>query len=69
MSGDIEIILTEHAKERMAAKGITKEQIKNAINHGAKQKQTDGFLASYTYIEVAYKLRGKKHIIKTVKIK
>lgn len=69
MIGDIEIVLTEHAKERMTAKGVDNEQIKRAIMYGAKQKQTGGFLASYTYIEVAYKIIKNKYIIKTVKIK
>ena len=36
---------------------------------GGKIKQTDGLLASYGYLEVAYKTRDKKYIIKTVKIK
>ncbi|MBI5065974.1 DUF4258 domain-containing protein [Candidatus Woesearchaeota archaeon] len=69
MTDDFELILTEHAKERMAAKGISKEQIKTAIKQGAKQKQTEGLLATYTYLEVAYKIIGKKYVVKTVKIR
>ncbi len=63
------IILSEHAKKRMAEKAITLEQIKRAITQGAKVRQTDGFLAIYTYLEIAYKIRGNKYIIKTVKIR
>lgn len=63
------IILREHAKMRMAEKAITVEQIKRAIMRGAKMRQTDGFLAIYADIEVAYKIRGDKYIIKTVKIR
>ncbi len=59
--------ITKHAKERMVLHGITHEQIKRAIQHGAKTKQTDGYLASYTYIKVAYKEIGEEHYkIKTV---
>ena len=63
------VILTEHAKIRMAEKAINMEQIKRAIQQGAKIKQTDGLLAIYADIEVAYKIRGEKYIIKTVKVR
>ena len=63
------IILTEHAKKRMAQKAITLEQIKRVITQGAKIRQTDGFLAAYAWLEVAYVVRGQKCIIKTVKVK
>ena len=46
--------------------GITEEQIKTAIQRGAKVPQTDGFLVMYTYIRVAYKVKYDKCIIKTV---
>ena len=60
-------VLTKHAKERMVINGISKEQIKIAIQHGAKVKQTAGFLASFTYIKVAYKEIGDKvYKVKTV---
>ena len=65
----MELILTKHAKLRMIEKAITKEQIGITIQKGGKIKQTDGLLASYGYLEVAYKTRDKKYIIKTVKIK
>lgn len=69
MVDNIEIILARHAKERMAAKGITKEQIKRVIKQGAKQRQTDGLLVTFTYVEVAYKIVNNKYLIKTVKIR
>lgn len=63
----VEIVITKHAKEKMALHGISKEQVKVAIIHGAKVNQTDGFLASYTYIKVAYKkIDEKTYKIKTV---
>ena len=52
---EIVLLLTKHAKEKMAVHGITKEQVKQVIGRGATVKQTDGLLASYTYLKVAYK--------------
>ena len=55
-----------HAKEKMDIEGISEEQIKNAIKMGSITRQTDGYLASYTYLKVAYKRRGDVYRIKTV---
>lgn len=53
----------------MHIEGIDKEQIKRCIKRGAKFKQTDGFLAVYSYIRVAYKLVDKdRYLIKTVMV-
>ncbi|MBW2975713.1 DUF4258 domain-containing protein [Candidatus Woesearchaeota archaeon] len=66
----MELILTNHARDKMHIEGIEKEQIKRCILRGAKFKQTDGFLAVYTYVQVAYKVIGKdKYLIKTVMVK
>ena len=47
--------------------GINTLYIKKAINQGSKTRQTDGFLACYTYYCVAYKiLNDKTYKIKTV---
>ena len=63
----IELIITKHAKERMIQHSITKEQVKMAIERGAKVKQTEGYLASFTYIKVAYKkISDETYKIKTV---
>lgn len=62
------IILTKHTKEMMVERGITKEQIKMAIERGSKVKQTNGFKTTYSYIGVCYKIKGEKHIIKTITI-
>lgn len=58
--------ISQHAKERMDREGIDEEQIKRAIKMGSITKQTDGYLASYTYMRVAYKKRGEVYRIKTV---
>lgn len=62
--------ITLHAKERMAKNAITMEMAKRAIKEGAHQRQTDGFLASYSYFKIAYKkIGGDVYKIKTVYIK
>lgn len=58
--------ISKHAKEKMDIEGINEDQIKNAIQRGSISRQTDSYLASYTYIKVAYKKRGNIYRIKTV---
>lgn len=51
----------------MIALGISIDEVKRAINEGSKTKQTEGFLACYSYYCVAYKIIGEKvYKIKTV---
>ena len=63
------LILTLHAKEQMVERGVNKQQVIDVIKKGSKVVQTDGFLASYSYIKVAYKIKGVQYIVKTVMIK
>ncbi|MBS3105039.1 DUF4258 domain-containing protein [Candidatus Woesearchaeota archaeon] len=58
--------ISKHAKEKMEIEGIDEEQVKRAIKMGSISRQTDGYLAAYTYINVAYKKRGNVYRIKTV---
>lgn len=63
----MKLLITKHAKERMADKAVSKEMIMDAIKKGAKVRQTNGYLASHGYIKVAYKIIGDEHYkIKTV---
>jgi hypothetical protein len=65
----MKILLTEHAKVQMVARGITMEQIKIAIQRGSTIKQTNGYLSSFTYILVAWKMWNGYHKVKTVMIR
>ena len=65
---DMELIITFHAREQMFKRGIDEDQIRRVIKLGSKIRQTDGFKSVYTYIGVSYKIRGDRHIIKTVTI-
>jgi len=61
------ILLSKHAQDKAALLGIRKQQIKDAIMKGSKFKQTDGYLAIYTYLKVAYKeVKQETYYIKTV---
>ena len=56
--------------DMMIERGVDENQIKRAIKSGAISRQTDGYLASYAYVEVAYKKLGDDlYKIKTVKIR
>lgn len=51
----------------MFERGIDEEQITRAIGMGAKVRQTDGYLATYGYLSIAYKrLDDETYKIKTV---
>ncbi len=64
------ILLTKHAKERMSEKGISVGMIKEAISKGAVVRQTDGYLATYTYFTIAYKIiKQGVYKVKTVMVK
>lgn len=58
--------ITKHAKEKIDIEGIDEEQIRRAIKMGSISRQTDGYLATYTYIKVAYKKIRDVYRIKTV---
>lgn len=64
---EIRLKVSKHASDKMLWLGVTEEQVKKAILQGAKFKQTEGYLAKYTYITVAYKKIGENYYkIKTV---
>lgn len=63
------IVITDHAQERMNLLGIEKEQVIRCVQQGAKSRQTEGWLASFTYLKVAYKVQPDGVIkVKTVYI-
>ena len=63
------LVITQHARDQMFERGIDEEQIKIAIQRGAKCRQTDGFFAVYSYIRVAYRKIGDDVFkIKTVMV-
>ena len=64
---EIRLKITKHANDKMLWLGISEEQVKKTIIRGAKFRQTDGYLAAYAYLRVAYKKIGDNtYKIKTV---
>jgi len=63
------IKLAKHAKEMAVERGVTKEQIKITIQRGSKIRQTDGYLSSYSYFNIAWKRVGEIYFVKTVMVK
>jgi len=64
----MKLIITDHAEDMMAERGIDEEQIKKTIKMGSRTRQTDGFKSVWTYIGVCYKVIGDTYIIKSVTI-
>jgi len=61
-----DLLITKHAADKMLIEGISAEQICIALERGSKFKQTEGYLAVYTYFSVAYKIIGNQYKIKSV---
>jgi len=65
----MDIIYSKHSNDKRILYGLTKEQIRRAVMRGATVKQTDGYLASYREIRIAYKKLNKEvYYIKTIYI-
>jgi hypothetical protein len=63
----LKLIITKHARDIMFERGIDENQIVRTIQYGARTKQTDGYIAAYTYLRVAFKkLSEEVYKIKTV---
>ncbi|MBA7595103.1 hypothetical protein ES703_02062 [subsurface metagenome] len=60
------VILTKHARERMVSRGISLEEIKEAILKGSKRIQNGKIVAVYRYFEVVYKKVDEIFIVVTV---
>ena len=60
------IILTKHARERMILRGISLEEVKNAILKGNKRVQDGKIVAAYRYFEVVYKKVDEIFVVVTV---
>ncbi len=62
----MKIILTKHARERMILRGISLEEVKNAILKGSKRVQDGKIVAAYRYFEVVYKKVDEIFVVVTV---
>lgn len=62
-------VFTNHAQEQMTLRGVSRMQVVHAIERGSKTPQTEGLLAAYGYIAVAYRTTRQQTIIKTVMLR
>lgn len=62
----ISIILTKHARERMVSRGISLEEVKDAIMKGSKRIQDGKIVAAYRYFEVVYRKVDEVFVVVTV---
>lgn len=60
------IIYSRHARQRMILRGISEREVDEAIRKGTKRVQDGKVVASYTYFEVVYIVRGQDTIVITV---
>ncbi len=65
----MKLILSRHAMEQARERGISIEQIKKAIQRGAKYLQGKKIVADYTYIKAVYKKLGDNYFVITVMIR
>ncbi len=64
---EIKISYSRHAQERKSQKGIHDNEVKRAIQRGAKRLQENNtILVYYSDLKVVYVKRGEKHYIITI---
>ena len=63
------ILFSRHARQRMILRGITEREVHDAIRKGTKRTQDDSIVASYSYFEVVYVVRGESVFVITVRFR
>ena len=64
----MKVVLTRHAQEEMIERGVTKDMVERALTRGSKTRQTEGLLAVYAYVRVAYSVRKDTYVVNTVMV-
>lgn len=63
----LDIRYSKHARLRMVERGISPEEVRNAVDKGAKRIQGEKIVSTYSYLEVVYKKVGDVVYVITVK--
>ncbi len=63
------VLYSRHARQRMILRGISEREIDEAVRKGTKRRQRGKIVASYTYFEVAYVVRGDDIWVITVQFR
>ena len=60
------ILLSRHVRRRMILRGISAQEVNDAIRKGTKRTQDGKVVAAYLYFEVGYTVRGQDIYVITV---
>jgi len=63
------ILYSRHARQRMILRGISEREVGDAIRDGTKRTHDGKIVASYTYFEVVYVVRGDDTRVITVQFR
>ena len=63
------ILYSRHARQRMILRGISEREVSEAVRKGTKRTQEGKIVASYTYFEVVYVVRGEDIRVVTVQFR
>ena len=63
------ILFSRHARQRMILRGISEREVHDAIRKGTKRTQEGRIVASYSYFEVVYAVRGESVFVITVQFR
>ena len=63
------ILYSRHARQRMILRGISEREVHDALRKGTKRTQDGRIVASYTYFEVVYVVRGENTFVITVQFR
>ena len=61
------VVYSNHARERMALRGISSTEVEEAIRIGVKSRQDARIVSTYRYFSVVYVLRRSRCYVITVK--
>ncbi len=61
------VVYSQHARQRMLLRGISRAEVEEAIRAGSKSRQERRIVATYRYFSVVYVLVGQKCYVITVK--
>jgi hypothetical protein len=64
-----QILFSRHARQRMILRGISEREVHDAIRKGTKRTQDGRIVASYSYFEVVYVVRGESVFVITVQFR
>jgi len=65
----MKLILSKHAVEQARARGVSIDEVKDAVQKGAKHLQGNKIVSDYGYIRVVYKKLEEECFIITVMVR